>query len=87
MAIFRDTFTSLVHDNSQLSLIQKFHYLLSAVSGSAAATVKSVPLTDANYPIVWQSLNDRFDNKRVLLSAHMDALFRISPIKPNPSWS
>ncbi|XP_050055781.1 LOW QUALITY PROTEIN: uncharacterized protein LOC126549715 [Aphis gossypii] len=78
---FRDTFTSLVHDNSQLSQIQKFHYLLSAVSGSAATTVKSVPLTDANYPIVWQSLNDRFDNKRVLLGAHMDALFRISPMK------
>jgi len=35
---FRDTFISLVHDNSQLSQIQKFHYLLSAVSGSATAT-------------------------------------------------
>ncbi|CAI6376006.1 unnamed protein product [Macrosiphum euphorbiae] len=78
---FRDTFVSLVHDNDQVPPIQKFHHLLSAVSGSAAATVKSVPLIEANYPIVWQNLNDRFDNKRVLLGAHMDTLFRVSPIK------
>lgn len=78
---FRDTFISLVHENAQLSDIQKFHYLLSVVSGSAASVVRSVPLSEANYSIVWKTLNDRFDNKRVLLSAHLDILFRFSPLK------
>lgn len=36
---FRDTFVSLVHDNDNVPLIQKFHHLLAAVSGPAAATI------------------------------------------------
>lgn len=70
----------MIHTNAQLSAIQKFHYLLSSVSGSAASVVRSVLLTDANYAIVWDTLNERFDNKRLLLTAHMDSLFRFTPI-------
>ncbi|CAI6344950.1 unnamed protein product [Macrosiphum euphorbiae] len=77
---FRDTFISLVHSDTLLPAITKFHYLLAAVSGSAASVVRSVPLTEANYAIVWDALLERYDNKRLLLNAHLDSMFHLTPI-------
>lgn len=45
---YRDTFTSLVHENIQLSNSQKFHYLISTLSGAASSIIRVIPLSDAN---------------------------------------
>ena len=71
---FRDTFRALVHNNAQLSNKQKFHYLLSIVSGPAVAIIRSLPLTENNYPIVWDTLIEHYDNKRGLLNANLDMI-------------
>lgn len=81
MTIFRDTLVSLIHDNKQLSPIQKFHYLISTVSDSAASIVRLVLLSVVNYHIVRQTLNERFNNTRLLLNANLDKLFRFSLIQ------
>ncbi|VVC26753.1 Protein of unknown function DUF1759 [Cinara cedri] len=39
---FRDIYKSLVHDNGSLSNVEKYHYLLSAVSGNAGAVLRFV---------------------------------------------
>ncbi|XP_060855378.1 uncharacterized protein LOC132933060 [Metopolophium dirhodum] len=78
---FRDTFASLVHDNPTLSQIEKFHYLISSVTGSAASCVRALPLTADNYIIVWNNLHTRYDNKRVLITAHLDSIFRFAPLQ------
>jgi len=78
---FRDTFKLLVHNNKELSNIEKFHYLLSAVTGSASAVIRSVPLSDSNYEVAWNILEGRFDNQRVIINAHMDKLFNFPPLK------
>lgn len=67
---------SLVHENWSLSKIEKFHYLLSSVTGMAASCVRSLPLTDDIYTIVWNNLHIQYDNKRVLLNVNLDAIFR-----------
>lgn len=77
---FRDTYKSLVHDNASLSKIEKFHYLLSAVSGSANAVVRSISLSENNYDVAWTALNDRFDNPRLIMNSHLDKLFSFSPL-------
>lgn len=78
---FRDIFLSLVHNNNALSNIEKFHYLLSAVTGSARAVTRSIPLSDANYEVAWNALVERFDNQRLIINAHMDKLFSFPPLK------
>ncbi|XP_050423619.1 uncharacterized protein LOC126835225 [Adelges cooleyi] len=77
---FRDMFQSLVHENHLYSDIERFHYLTSCVSGPAASIVKSVPLSAANYRVAWTALIDRFDNQRLLATAHIDQLFAFKPI-------
>ncbi|XP_060855180.1 uncharacterized protein LOC132932844 [Metopolophium dirhodum] len=78
---YRDTFTSLVHENSDLNSVERFHYLISSVSGAASTVVRSVPLTGPNYVVAWNALHDRFDSTRLILHAHLDKLFGFSPIK------
>lgn len=78
---FFDTFTSLIHNNKQIASIEKFYYLLSAVSGSALTIVKSMPVTSDNYEIVWNALVKRYDNKRALATTYLDKLFSFKPLQ------
>ena len=77
---FRDIYISLVHNNESIDDAERFHYLISRLSGSALSVIKSVPLTAKNYAIAWGALSDRFDNTRLLASAHLDKLFAFKPI-------
>jgi len=48
---FRDIYVSLVHDNTGIGDAERFHYLLSCLSGDALAVVKSIPLSANNYAL------------------------------------
>jgi len=78
---YRDTFSSLVHENPNLQQVDKFHYLISSVTGSAAFCVRGLPITEDNYNIVWNNLHTRYDNKRVLSTAYLDSIFRFAPLQ------
>lgn len=78
---FFDTFSSLVHNNNSISSIEKFHYLLSCLSGQALSLAKGIPVTSENYPIVFDTLIDRFENKRVLAYNYLDKISNFSPLK------
>lgn len=77
---YRDIFVSLVHDNTFIGDAQRFHFLLASLKGDALAVVKSIPLSADNYALAWEALSDRFDNKRLLASAHLDKLLAFKPI-------
>ncbi|XP_055622330.1 uncharacterized protein LOC129765909 [Toxorhynchites rutilus septentrionalis] len=48
---FKSTFVSLIHDSNELSDVQKFHYLKSALKGEAAKLIESLTITNGNYMI------------------------------------
>lgn len=77
---FYDNFVSLIHNNSGLTSTEKFHYLLSCLSGPALSIAHSLPITESNYDIVWKSLQIRYHNKRVLGNGLLDAIFSYQPI-------
>lgn len=66
---FRDKFKALIDSDNTLAPIEKFHYLAGCVIGRAAVVVNSLKMTNDNYSIVWEKLNDQFNNPR--LSAKM----------------
>jgi hypothetical protein len=55
-ASFRDMLQSLMHDNTSISNIECYHYLISCLSGPALTVVKAIPLTADNYIIAWDAL-------------------------------
>jgi len=77
---FHDTFIALVDGNPHLDAVQKFHYLKSALSGSAAQTIHSLQITNENYPIALELLTKRFQNTRLTVHHHVHELFNLSPM-------
>ncbi|XP_059061144.1 uncharacterized protein LOC131854042 [Achroia grisella] len=77
---FRDTYSRLIHNNKDIANIEKFYYLLSAVSGYALTIVKSMPVTSDNYEIVWSALVKRYENKRALATTYLDNIFKFKPL-------
>lgn len=78
---FRDTFRSLIHNNPQLTEMDKFTYLRSSLSGEALQEINSVEMSDVNYVVAWTMLEKRYENKKLIVKAHLDALFSIEPIR------
>lgn len=77
---FHDTYTSLIHSSASIPKINKFHYLRASLKDSAALVIQSITFSAENYDIAWQTLCDRFNNNRLLINNHIQALFNIEPI-------
>ncbi|XP_041978577.1 uncharacterized protein LOC121732692, partial [Aricia agestis] len=84
---FRDTYISLIHNNSSIQDINKFHYLRATLKGSAALVIKSIDFKADNYAIAWQLLTDRYNNERLLINNHVQALFNFELIPKESSAS
>ena len=74
---FWDSFTSAVHNNTELSTIDKFNYLNSLLEGCALHTVKGLPITEGNYQSALDILTQRFGKSQAIVSAHMEELMKI----------
>ncbi|XP_035215510.1 uncharacterized protein LOC118189075 [Stegodyphus dumicola] len=63
---FWDQFESTIHTNENISNEDKFKYLHSYLTGSAANAIKEFPLTDSNYKAAIETLKDRFGKKTLV---------------------
>lgn len=77
---FRDTFLSLIHNNERIQAIHKFHYLMSYLEGDAARVVSNIEISEANYNDAWLLLCERYDNKKQLITHHLNSLFNIETV-------
>ncbi|KAJ8944266.1 hypothetical protein NQ318_009643 [Aromia moschata] len=77
---FHDAFEALVNRDKSLSNTQKFMYLNSCLEGEAASITESLIVTDDNYVIAWDLLRNRYENKRAILNAHINALLDLPVI-------
>ncbi|XP_076291065.1 uncharacterized protein LOC143214212 [Lasioglossum baleicum] len=74
---FRDKFTSLIINDESLSDVKRLHHLNSCVKGEAENLICNLPVTDANFKIAWDTLVQRFDNKRDLIQEHLKTLYSL----------
>lgn len=72
---YQDTFDKLIHINSSLTDIEKFHYLRSSLKDKAAEVIRSIEITTDNYQEAWSTIKERFDNKRWIVHKHIKAIF------------
>lgn len=78
---FRDLFVSMIMENTDISTVEKFHYLKMSVSGEPAQHLKNISITSDNFSRAWNSLVARYENKRILIDAQLAALFSARKIK------
>ena len=74
---FWDVFKTAVHENNEISKIDKFNYLNSLLEGAVAMTIQGLSLTEANYSSAVELLQTRFGNPQQIITAHMDELLKL----------
>ena len=84
---FRDLFESLINANGSIPNIQKFHYLRASLQGGAAQVIRSIELSGESYPLAWDTLCKRYENKKILIQNHIQALFNLSVLTSECSGS
>ncbi|KAK9886755.1 hypothetical protein WA026_018407 [Henosepilachna vigintioctopunctata] len=77
---FISNFNSLIHENGNLSNVEKFNYLTSVLRGPPSNILKNLPIIDDNYPIAYNSLVSRYENKRLLANAYWKEINHFRPI-------
>jgi hypothetical protein len=63
--------------------MDKFQYLRSLLEGSAVNAISCFSLTDSNYKEAVALLKDRFGNKQVIISKHMESLMQLPMVTDN----
>lgn len=71
---FRSLFDQLIHNNKDLSDIQKFTYLKSYLSDSASSCIDHKQLASQNYHLAYRCVTERFGKKRVRANAYLSNL-------------
>lgn len=79
--IFYETFKTAIHDNSSLCDSERIQYLIGKLHGRALETISSIPATEYNYAIIWQTLLDKYEDKRKLALSYISQMFNFSAIK------
>ncbi|XP_011348998.2 uncharacterized protein LOC105286056 [Ooceraea biroi] len=83
--VFRDLFRSMIINNSDITSVEKLHYLKNHVTGEAARRITNIAITDNNFDRAWEALVTRYDNKRVLVCSYLELLFSITSVSRKSS--
>jgi hypothetical protein len=74
---FKDTFLSLVGDSVTIPNIQKFHYLLSAISGDVKRVIQHIPVSEQGFRVAWEILVERYENESLIKNTHIDSIMKL----------
>ena len=67
-----------LHNNEELSAVDKSNYYLHFLLDAAAAnSIQGLQLTEGNYENAVEILKDRFGRKQQIISAHMEELLKL----------
>jgi len=78
---YRDTFEALVVNNTTLSNVQKFHYLIASLKNEAKALISNLQITRANFFVAWQLVTQRYNNKRLTATMHARYLCQMPQVR------
>uniref|UniRef100_A0A0A9YQQ8 Pol polyprotein n=1 Tax=Lygus hesperus TaxID=30085 RepID=A0A0A9YQQ8_LYGHE len=78
---FASLFEAVVHKNEDISVIEKFCYLKSSLSGEPLDLVNTIPYTATNYTLALHTLKNRYANPRIKLAYHFNQILNLQPVK------
>jgi len=84
---FRDTFEALTVNNSTLSNVQKFHYLIASLKNEAKDLISNLQITNENFLVAWQLVTQRYNNKRLIAMMHAKHLCQMPQAKKEDASS
>ena len=79
---FRDSFHSLIGSRT----IAKIQYLRGCLKGEASRVIAGLTISDSSFERAWRLLTSRYENQRLLITAHLDTLFGSSPMMAHSAY-
>ncbi|XP_076298339.1 uncharacterized protein LOC143217688 [Lasioglossum baleicum] len=74
---FHNVYNSVIHESTALTIMQKFQYLRTAITGDAVGVIESLELSDENYNVAWNLLQERYNNTRVIVQTHIRKILEL----------
>ena len=71
---FWDSFEASIHRNPNLQPVDKFNYLRVQLEGDASVVISGLELTNTNYKVAVNLLQQRFGRDELMMDAHYSAL-------------
>ncbi|XP_060591141.1 uncharacterized protein LOC132746060 [Ruditapes philippinarum] len=78
---FWDSFSSAVHENDNLSPVDKFNYLKGKLVGEARGAIAGLTLSNENYGIAITIIKERFGDKQDIIDLHYKGLVNVASSK------
>ncbi|XP_017471613.1 PREDICTED: uncharacterized protein LOC108362964 [Rhagoletis zephyria] len=78
---FFSMFNTVVHQDVDLTRIEKFQHLRSSLRDAALDTIRSLEISDQNYDKAIDLLKSRFDNKRLNFQAHIRDIVQLKRVE------
>ena len=78
---FWDAFASAIDNNTDLENVQKLNYLRSYLYGNAARAIDGFQATNENYEKAVKQLEERFGDRQVMVSGHMNKFKEIKSVQ------
>ena len=76
---FWDTYESTIHTNPSLQNVDKFKYLKCHLTGQASDLVAGIDITNVNYDIAINLLEERYNKSHVMREVHYSRLINLQP--------
>jgi hypothetical protein len=74
-------------NNTALSNVQKFHYLIASLQNEAKDLINNLHSINENFLVAWQLLTQRYNNKRLIAMLHAKLLCQMPPVKKGHAYS
>lgn len=82
---YHEIFTALVHNNPNLTDIERFLHLKTSLKGSASDLISNIQPTGENYHIAFNLLVERFSNPKLIIQNHIKEIFELKPVTKDNS--
>jgi len=76
-----DTFEALNLNNTALSNVQKFNYLIASLQNEAKDLISNLQITNENFLAAWQLVTQHYNNKRLIAMMHAKILSLMPPVQ------
>ena len=77
---FWELFEQTIHLSTDLNDVDKLNYLVSYLEGEAYQTLRGLPKNSNNYAVAIKLLHDKYDDKKLIITNHMNKLHSLRPV-------
>uniref|UniRef100_A0A8D8WIH7 Integrase catalytic domain-containing protein n=1 Tax=Cacopsylla melanoneura TaxID=428564 RepID=A0A8D8WIH7_9HEMI len=78
---FKSLYDQIIHNNPDLSDVQKFSYLKGHLGPQASGCIEHITFVEANYPLAYATVATRYGKRRVLANTYLSKIMKFSQLQ------